>query len=167
MKYYESARICNLHFQESDYDSTTRRLKPTAVPTVIINQETVSPGKQYFVKYVSILHEESIVQIAALAVPSTSSDIYESSSALKETGVKRTACNIEDQTSKKQCRKILKNLCNLNKLPVSSEDDDPAKIDRGVQVKIKLVKKKYLRRKLRFLSKKWRAKLKKFRICLL
>ncbi|CAG4934370.1 unnamed protein product [Parnassius apollo] len=98
MKYYESARICNLYFQESDYDSTTRRLKPTAVPTVIIHQETVSPGKT-----TSALLEESIVQIAALAVPSTSSDIYESSSALEETAVKRTACNIEDQTSKKQC----------------------------------------------------------------
>ncbi|CAG5007327.1 unnamed protein product [Parnassius apollo] len=93
MKYYECARICNLHFQESDYDSTTRSLKPTAVPTVIINQETVSPGKT-----TSTLHEESIMQIAALAVPSTSSDIYESSSALKETEVKCTACNIEDQT---------------------------------------------------------------------
>ncbi|CAG5046606.1 unnamed protein product [Parnassius apollo] len=66
MKYYESARICNLHFQESDYDSTTRRLKPTAIPTVIINQETVSSGKT-----TSALHEESIVQIAALALPSS------------------------------------------------------------------------------------------------
>ncbi|CAG4938950.1 unnamed protein product [Parnassius apollo] len=149
MKYYESSRICNLHFQESDYDSTTRRLKPTAIPTVIINQETVSPGKT-----TSALHEESIVQIAALAVPSTSSDIYESSSALKETRVKRTACNIEDQTSKKQCRKILENLCNLNKLPVSSEDDDPVKIDRGVQVKIKSSKEEILEKKTKILKQK-------------
>ncbi|CAG4942596.1 unnamed protein product [Parnassius apollo] len=148
MKYYESTRICNLHFQESDLDSTTRLLKPTAVPTVI-NQETVSPGKT-----TSALHEESIVQIAALAVPSTSSDIYESSSALKETGVKHTACNIEDQTSKKQCRKILENVCNLNKLPVSSEDDDPAKIDRGVQVKIKSSKEEILEKKTKILKQK-------------
>ncbi|CAG4939186.1 unnamed protein product [Parnassius apollo] len=127
MKYYESA----------------------TVPTVIINQETVSPGKT-----TSALHEESIVQIAALAVPSINSDIYESSSALKETGVKRTVCNIEDQTSKKQCRKILENLCNLNKLPVSSEDDDPAKIDRGVQVKIKSSKEEILEKKSKILKQK-------------
>ncbi|CAG4970258.1 unnamed protein product [Parnassius apollo] len=95
MKYYESTRICNLHFQESDYDSTTRRLKPTAVPTAITNQETVSPGKT-----TSALHEESIVQIAALAVPSTSSDIYESSSALKETGVKHTTKLVKNNVEK-------------------------------------------------------------------
>lgn len=67
----------------------------------------------------SSLHEESMVQIGALAVPSTSSGTYESYSSLRETGVKRAGCNFEDQTSKKQCRKILENISNLNKLPVS------------------------------------------------
>ncbi|CAG5058857.1 unnamed protein product [Parnassius apollo] len=83
--------------------------KPTAVPTVIINQETVSPGKT-----TSALHEESIVQIAAL--------LYQ---ALVLTFMK-----------------------------VSSEDDDPAKIDRGVQVKIKSSKEEILEKKTKILKQK-------------
>ncbi|CAK1590459.1 unnamed protein product [Parnassius mnemosyne] len=83
----------------------------------------------------------------AVAVPSTSSGINESSSALKETRMKCTGCNIEDQTSKKQCRKLFENLCNLNKLPVSSEYDD-------VQVKIKCTKEEILETKTKILKQK-------------
>lgn len=72
--------------------------------------------KIYYNFQTSSLHEESMVQIAALAVPSTSSGTFESNFPLKETGMKRAGCNVEDQASKKQCRKILENISNL---PVS------------------------------------------------
>ncbi|XP_072932677.1 uncharacterized protein [Epargyreus clarus] len=115
MKFYKSARICNLHFQETDYDLKTRRLKSTAVPTILLNQQIISP-----VKTSSTLHEESMVPTAALAVPSTSSTIYKSNSPHKEMGVKSAGCNVEDHFSKIQCREVLGNISNLNKLTTAS-----------------------------------------------
>ncbi|XP_072948617.1 uncharacterized protein [Epargyreus clarus] len=150
MKFYKSARICNLHFQETDYDLKTRRLKSTAVPTILLNQQIISP-----VKTSSTLHEESMVPTAALAVPSTSSTIYKSNSPHKEMGVKSAGCNVEDHFSKIQCREVLGNISNLNKLTVSSSEDHvPAMICRGVQAKIKSNKEKILQRKTKILKQK-------------
>ncbi|XP_072939183.1 uncharacterized protein [Epargyreus clarus] len=115
MKFYKSARICNLHFQETDYDLKTRRLKSTAVPTILLNQQIISP-----VKTSSTLHEESMVPTAALAVPSTSSTIYKSNSPHKEMGVKCAGCNVEDHISKIQCREVLGNISNLDKVTTAS-----------------------------------------------